>query len=165
MAIGLFAVVSIALTIASPWGMRTDAALQVGLIAVLAFVLVGLNLARSSARAGVEAIPDGTPKPGELSAQLRACEERFASDSSEGTRRLSKALKALRESVQYSISSAGRVAASDTYKDFAKDVEKLASELFSISLPLTEVDALSARIQALQVRAGLVSSGLKRHSS
>jgi hypothetical protein len=164
-ALAVFAVASLVLTIFSPWSIRIDLAVQVAMAAVLIVTLLGLFVARSSAQAGTDVVASQSLRPAELTAQLRVCEEKFENGTTEGARNLSKALKALREAIQYSISSAGGVAGSDDYRDLAQQVEKLSSDLVAASLPLSEIEGYCTKTEALRSRVGLVSSRLKaRHA-
>ena len=128
-----------------------------------------LNLARFGAVAGTEPIPPQIRAPQDLAAMLRIHEDMLWTPlPAAATRRLSEAIKALREKIQHSLPNVGRIGQTQEYQNFARQIEALCTDLQA--LPADSSDqALFVRLQAaatqLAAQTQYIASTLKTRPS
>jgi len=164
-----YAITSVILVLLCDWASRGHWVAQVVLLLGFALLLVLFEFARIGAVAGTEPIPLAIRTPQDLAAMLRLHEERLWTPASEAaTRRLSDAIKALREKLQHSLPEAGRIGQAQEYQDFARQTEAFCTDLQNLPTDSAE-QANVARLQdvatQLAARSEYIASALKTRPS
>ena len=163
-----YAIFSFILIIIFDWPSSVHWVAQAILLVATVLLLVFLKYIRYRLRGafvGTEPMPEGISAPHELAAMLRLHEDRFWIDSPEApSRKLSEALKILRETLQYSLPDVGRIGETPEYQKFAEQTEMYCSDLQNVSEDSDkqeEVEKLQKTAIELKSQAEQVSLILK----
>ena len=164
-----YAGMSFLLVLLGNWLGRGQWVAQFGLMLGFALLYVTLDLARVGAVVGAEPIPSEIRAPLELAAMLRLHEDRLWTSSSEaGIRRLSEAIKVLRERLQYSLPHVGRLGQIQEYHEFARQTEAFCSDLQDLPVDSPEqatVARFRDRAMRLAGQSEQISTSLRIRSS
>lgn len=153
MVIVAYAVLSLVLVMVCSWPSTGHWAGQVLLLAAAVLLLLLLSFARSGAVAGAEPIPQGVAAPQDLAARLRMQEDRFWTSAADSPgRALSDALKALRETLQYSLPHVGRIGRQPEYLAFSGQLEQYCTSLQGVGTNAESELMLKFRDEAMQHR-------------
>ena len=138
--------------------------LQVCLGGTAGILCAFFSLARGAASSGLSPLPPGVSSPPMLASHIEEQEQRFK-DMSTGTEAVPVAaeLRALRETIKYSLFRVGSIGLNDRYQTFSGKVLDLCSALASIgSLRRESIGAEVDTIRSLRLEAKTIADDLKR---